>query len=624
MKRTITSVIALIIFSFSCIAENVPANVTRQAAVNFWNTYRPEKVLPISIDKPTLLTFAELPMLHIYAVDDQGFVILSAYDGVQPVLGYSFDSPASDDLNPETGYWLRWFNYQITVAKDENYSTDDARTQWNNLLTAPVPPSPVSIADVPAMLTTRWNQSSPYNKLCPWDDRYHERTVVGCVATAMAQIMKYWNHPSSGTGSHTYTHHGMGGGQSYGELSADFENSTYIWSYMPDQLGMVVGSDEEINSVALISYHCGVAVDMMYGPSSTGGSGAYSSCGSWTSACAEHAFFDYFKYSPETHFVQRLGNIWYNGGYVETHYYSDSAWMAMIDASLAEGQPMYYSGSDSTGGHAFVCDGSDLHKRYHFNWGWGGSYDGFYAINDLSPRSGGVGGNATYTFNHSQGAIFGIVPVEEHFDSVTIYDTTCRGMGKYHFHDYSFPAKDDTLTAVWCGTVYTIYLTVINSRTVYIDPNGGSGIVTEASFCPNVGLVFPECRSSRSGYNFIGWGLKRNGNDVIYQPGDTLNARNSLSIYAQWRDTNYQVGVETVDDGQVQIYPSPTRDRVNISVENSAEAEVSIIDSYGRVLINQKTIGGKAKISLRRLPAGTYTVMVMTSDEMYKQRIIKL
>lgn len=624
MKRIITSVITLILLGLNCIAGNVPASVSRQAAVNFWNSHRSEGVKPVTIDEPTLIVFSEMPMLHIYAIGNEGFVITSAYDGVQPVLAYSFNSPASDDLNPEAAYWLRTMNLQIAASAAEEYRQPEAQQQWDNLLTAPVPPTPVSINNIPALMTTRWNQGEPFNRRCPFDERYHERTVVGCVATAMAQIMKYWNHPSSGTGSHSYTHQSMSGGYSYGELSADFENSTYIWSYMPDQIGMVVGSDDEINSVSLISYHCGVAVDMMYGPSSTGGSGAYSSCGSWTNACAEHAFFDYFKYSTDAHFVQRLGYVWYNGGWVESHFYSDSAWMALLDIELEAGRPMYYSGSDSTGGHAFVCDGSDLQKRYHFNWGWGGSYDGFYAINDLSPRHGGAGGNATYTFNHDQGAIFGIYPIEETFDSLTIYDTTCRGMGKYHFHDYSFPAKDSVYTATWCGTVYTIHLTAINSRTVYIDPNGGNGSTSQESFCPTVGLVFPECNRVRSGYNFIGWGLKRNNNDVIYQPGDTLGARNSLTIYAQWRDTSYHVGIETIDNEGVSIYPSPTSDNVNISLYNNDEADVAIVDTYGRVLIQRKTLGGKVKISLSRLPAGTYTVLVTTADGLYKERIIKL
>ena len=619
MKRIITSVITLIILSLGCMAGNVSTDDSRKAAVNFWNSHRTESNKPVSLDEPVLITFADMPMLHIYAIGTEGFVITSAYDGVMPVLAYSFDSPASDDLNPEAGYWLRWLNHQIAISAAEGYRYPDAESQWTNLLTAPVPPTPVSLADIPALMTTRWNQSQPFNHLCPYDERYHERTVVGCVATAMAQIMKYWNHPSSGTGSHSYTYN------PYGTLSADFENSTYIWEYMPDQLGMVVGSDEEVYAVAQISYHCGVAVDMMYGPSSTGGSGAYSTCGSWATACAEHAFYENFKYSPTLHHLDRHGTVWYNGAWVETHYYSDSAWMALIDADLAEGRPIYHTGRDSTGGHAFVCDGSDLQHRYHFNWGWGGSYDGFYAINDLSPRHGGAGGNATYTFNHDQGAIFGVFPLEELFDSVTLYDTICRGMGvKYHFHDYVFPAKDSTIVAKWCGSVYTIHLKAISSRTAYLDPNGGTGMTIEHAFCPSEGLIFPECSSHRNGYYFIGWGMKRNGNDVIYQPGDTLRARNSLTLYAQWRDSSLMSVTEPLSKDNVKIYPSPTSDRVNVQLSNNYEADVTILDNLGRVLIRRKTVDGKAKISLSRLPAGTYTVLILTAYGMYKEQIIKL
>ena len=439
----------------------------------------------------------------------------------------------------------------------------------------------------------------------------------------MAQVMKYWNHPSSGTGSHSYVHRAMNSAPSYGELSADFGASTYIWEYMNDRYESMIPSSERSEwAVALLSYHCGVAVDMMYGPSATGGSGAYSSCGGWTSACAEHAFYEYFKYSPDLEFRQRNGSIWYQGAYRETYYYSDSAWCAMIDSELEQRHPMYYSGSDETGGHAFVLDGKDLGRRYHFNWGWAGSYDGFYHINNVAPGAGGTGGNATYTFNRSQGAIFGIVPVEEQFEHVTINDTTCSG-SPYRFHEYEFPSVNDTLQAIWLDTVYTIHLNVINQRTLHLIANGGEGSDRELSFCPHDGLVMPECPFIRPGYHFIGWGERRANCDTVYQPGDTLYWRSSKVVYAQWLDSS-RLDIVTTDELEFNVYPQPTEGTVNIVLDNDDEATVTIVDIYGRVLTQKNTIGGRLKISLERMPAGTYTVLVATRQGVFKKQIIKL
>lgn len=619
MKRIATSALALIIFGVGCMAQQVPDDVCRKAAVNFWNAHREDANKTIGVDDPTLYTFSQLPMLRVFAVGAEGFVIVAAYDGALPVVGYSFDSPASDQLNPEVAFWLRGINDDIAAAASEGRRSPQAIAEWDSLLNAPTPAGRVSLKRIPALVQTRWDQSEPYNKMCPFDSNYHQRTVVGCVATAMAQIMKYWNHPSSGTGSHSYIPHGS----NYPMQSADFGNTTYIWEYMNDRYEQMVSSSERSErAVALLSYHCGVAVNMMYGPSATGGSGAYSSCGYWTSACAENAFYEYFKYSPDLEYRQRNGNIMYNGAYVETFYYSDSAWCAMIDADLEQGRPMYYSGSDSTGGHAFVLDGSDSDRRYHFNWGWSGLYDGMYHINNVAPGAGGTGSNATHSFNHSQGAIFGIVPLEEHFDTATIYDTTCNNYSVYRFHDYEFPTVSNTLEAIWLDTVFTIHLKVLNWRSLYINPNGGGGIEDNITFCPAEGVVLPENRFVRPGFGFIGWGERRANNDTIYQPGDTLHWRMSKTIYAQWQDSSHLALVDP-GDTRVMLYPNPTDGDITLLLPDADEASVFVCDALGRVLTGRTTVRQRAKIDFSDLPAGTYTIVVATNHDVYKKQIIK-
>lgn len=628
-----------------CAAQDVPASVSRKAAVNFWNTYHTPDTKSIDQSVPQLMTANDLPMLHIYAIGDNGFVIVAAAYCVQPILAYSFNSPATEYINPEVRFWLEGYNEQIEFAIRNGQQSSEADSLWNHLLNAPIPVTPVNIISVPEMLTTHWDQGDPYNRFCPYDSVNHDRAVVGCVATAMAQIMKYWNHPSTGTGSHSFTHvNWHDESNSFGEISADFGHTTYMWDYMPNTIDNITTANRYINAVATLSFHCGVAVDMMYGISAQGGSGAYSSCGFWATACAENAFRDYFKYSPNSFYMERNTTVTRDSMAFDTvtmdsvlvHYsydsimIPDSQWAALIDTNLAHNAPIYYDGSDRTGGHAFVLDGADEQGRYHFNWGWSGHYNGFFAFNNLALGGGGTGSNATYTFNRSQGAIFGIEPLPEHFDTVTIFDTICRGQNNYVFHDYYFPATDSTYQAVWLDTVFNINLTIINIRRLFISPNGGEGSRMEIPFCPTEGVVLPECTYHRSGHIFIGWGFASCDNDTIYQPNTWMPLRSNKTIYAIWEDTTYHpdpqdtVSIELVDGGFVTLSPNPTTDIVNFSTTSAEDIQISIIDTYGRVLISEKVIAGKAKISLRRLPAGTYVVLVATADTIYKNRIIKL
>ena len=381
MKRILFGALALSFLLSGAMAQTVTVQEAQTVAVNFWNRHHPAEVSGVKASETTLLSYGEISHMYVVNVADRGFVIVAGDRCVQPVLGYSFDSRFPERMHPEVSYWLGGFDGQIAEAVEADYvPSQEVVDMWDQLLTQTAPETPVSLVVVPALLTTRWDQGSPYNQYCPYDSVDHVKTVVGCVATAMAQIMRYWRHPSCGTGSHSYIPE-QRTGMSFGTLSADFEHTTYIYDYMPNSVDANFSPAKERNAVALLSYHCGIAVDMMYGSSS----GAYSECGYWSNACATSAFSDYFKYKTSLELRKR-----YN--------YSDSVWRLMIDTNLENGRPMYYSGHDNSGGHAFVLDGADGQGRYHFNWGWGGYADGYYTVSNLAPGSGGAGGNATSTW----------------------------------------------------------------------------------------------------------------------------------------------------------------------------------------------------------------------------------
>jgi len=604
-----TLALTALLFPMNAWSAPVSETIARSVAVNFWNTYRPQDVKTVTTLQT--LSFSELQHQYVFANGEEGFVIVAADDRVRPVLGYSFDSPFPTRLHAELRFWLNGYEKQIAAVCESAATAADPR--WNTLLTGEVPPTPLTLQNVPVLCATKWNQTDPYNQMCPYDSVRNDRAVVGCVATAMAQVMKYWNHPSCGTGSHTYTHLAMDYTTSYGELSADFANTTYLWQLMPNNV-IISTSTEKARALATLSYHCGVAVEMMYGTHSMGGSGAYSSCGYWASACAEHAFYEYFKYDTTLRYRVR-------------DHFSDSAWLAMIDEDLANGRPMYYDGSDSTGGHAFVLDGSNLDTCYHFNWGWGGYGNGFYAMNNLAPGSGGAGGNATYTFNYDQGAIFGIQPVPEVFDTVEVYDTICSNYTSYSMYEYTLPVAECDTHLRHLDTIFILHLrTVLSNMVTFSSNTGGFGQTESHEYCYVDGVVMPECGFTKNGYHFIGWSLQKNGTpDTLYQAGDLVYLNANITLYARWQKDS-EVPIIMVENDVINLWPNPTTGVFFVSLDEGECAEILVIDASGRTLLREiRTLGTDevVKISISDLPDGSYTVQVRTSVGVYNRRVIK-
>lgn len=588
-------------------AQPVSEGLARHVATIFWNSHRPNDVKPATM--VTTQAISGLNHLHIIDINGEGFVIVAGDQRVRPILAYSFDSPCSKDLNPETGYWLRGYEAQIAeVAQSNATQRENILQEWGQLILATNPDEPLySLENIPAMMTTRWNQSPIYNNLCPYDSIHNARTVVGCVATAMAQIMRYWRYPAYGEGFYAYNY------RHYGEISADFGNTSYLWHIMPNVCNEFC-QESEINATATISYHCGVGVKMMYGTSAEGGSGAYSECGPWTSHCAVNAFVDYFKYDSSINFASRDG-------------IADATWLAILDNEVEGHRPVYYHGSDSTGGHAFVLDGSDISGRYHINWGWGGSYNGYYFVDTLSPGAGGTGGNATYTFNMGQGIIYNIRPAHtEVFDTVDYLDSICSNTTYVYFRDYKLLVHNvknrDTLLHHF-DTVFRYHLKVIDKKKVYLNPNNGD-VSSMYTYCPATGYTLPECSFSKTNCIFTGWCRNRDGNDVIYQPGETAWFNNSPTFYALWVDTTAAVEIDTPEDEIIAVWPTMTSEQVNIAMTDAETFTINVIDNWGRVVIQKESVGRKAKISVASLPAGTYTIQIIAKGTIYKSRIIKL
>lgn len=354
--------------------RNVPENKARTLALNFYferaSIQAAVERSAIKISGSYLVKDQGIDLFYVFNINgDKGFVLVSATDQVIPVLGYSFEGNYKQDNQPEAVQsWINGYKQQIASAISLNLPADEATsTQWKKY-TQDGFTAEKSMLSVNPLLTTNWDQGCYYNSLCPaaaGGDCNH--VWVGCVATAMAQVMKYHNYPDQGVGSHTYNH------ATYGPQSADFGSTTYNWSAMPNQVS------SPNTATATLMYHCGVSVNMNYGVS---GSGAYTQD-------VRTALVNYFSYASTTQYVQRL-------------WYSSSGWENLLVSELDSHQPVVYSGQDPNFGHCFVCDGYQGTNYFHFNWGWSGWNNGYFYVSNLNS------GNGNFTTN--QAAVVHIAP----------------------------------------------------------------------------------------------------------------------------------------------------------------------------------------------------------------------
>jgi len=305
-------------------------------------------------------------IFYIYDFEPEGFVIVAADDASVPILGYNVKGQSGlGDFPPNFTPFLEMYEQGILEIRENRLSNRKTLVEWEAIETNTIPIKR-DFDILEPLLETRWNQDDPWNQLCPAHPSGPGGHVyAGCVAVAMGQAMKYWEHPQQGTGSNSYYHF------NYGWLSADFGATTYDWDDIPNISATL--------STAELLFHLGVSVEMWYSPN---GSGANSSD-------ARDALIQYFGYNSSAQLVGKDN-------------YSNTGWINLLKDQLNALQPLYYNGYGDSAGHAFNCDGYDADDRFHFNWGWGGSQNGYFHTTLLNP-----GGS---DFSLGQGAIINLYP----------------------------------------------------------------------------------------------------------------------------------------------------------------------------------------------------------------------
>ena len=295
---------------------------------------------------------------------DGGYVIVAADDSSSPILGYSDQGEFVYENAPDG---LRFMLDElsrgiVTVVAQGSPVSNDIVSRWKNLEAYGYLQADKGLPVVEPLVQQRWDQGVPFNMYVP------SGCPTGCVATAMSQLMKYWEWPVKGTGEHSYY------APLYGQQYANFGATTYDWANMIDYYANG-SSQQEKEAVATLMYHCGVSVDMNYEPS---GSGAYS-------GDVPAAISTYFSYTNKSTFVSKGGNY--------------DEWITLLKSNIDQRIPLYYSGHSDDGGHAFICDGYDADGLFHFNFGWSGAYNSFLLID-----------GENFEYSGSQGVVVDFVP----------------------------------------------------------------------------------------------------------------------------------------------------------------------------------------------------------------------
>ncbi len=384
MKKIILLFI-IIILPFISWAEIVPIESAKKAAINF---YKSKQIIPSEENNNIYITDFHtinensIPFIYIFNMSNNGYICLAADYNAHPVLAYSFESTYdTKNIIPPFKMWLNEYKLQIKqIRKSDNINVTANKAKWIELIENKFKKN--NTKSVSPFIKSKWDQGKIFNTNCPEDTAGPGgKCVTGCVATCLGQLMYYYRFPNQGIGNFSYTH------PVYGNLSVNYSNSNYDYNAMCDV------PTKPNPAIGKLIAESGIGVSMNYGPNSSG----------MNNHSAAYVLRNYFKYPQNVQYVFRDS--------------TNVRWDSLIVAQLDQKMPLYYAGWSvpDTNGHAFVCDGYQDTTYFHFNFGWGGSYDGYFYLNNLSP-----GGN---NFNLAQELIINIYPDT----SIYSYPNYCNG-----------------------------------------------------------------------------------------------------------------------------------------------------------------------------------------------------
>lgn len=381
-------VLLMLCMSFGLLAQAAP--ITQDQARKEASSFLLNKQISNRSLKPVALSNSMLKAgnqaaFYIFNVgNNQGFVIVSGDDRINPILGYSDEGYFDEAKAPENmKNLLNEYAQQISLLDEVSHIKGAIAAAKNVVDTR---------NSIAPLITTKWDQARPYWNMCPQvqnEDGEYEPSYTGCVATAMSQIMKYYNYPAQTTQvipSYQYGYGTGNMGEYITQYTEDLPVTTFDWAHMLDSYN---GSEDQVytDAVATLMLYVGHAAHMTYALTASGTTDPY----------IPKAFNNYFDYNAQL---------------VYRSDYDQQAWEDMVYQELVAGRPMVYNGrAGSGGGHSFVCDGYEMGDYYHINWGWGGLGNGYFQLAIMNPHAAGIGASTSAEgYNIDQTAIIGITP----------------------------------------------------------------------------------------------------------------------------------------------------------------------------------------------------------------------
>ncbi|MDR2009064.1 MAG: C10 family peptidase [Bacteroidales bacterium] len=613
MKKIILITLVSILIVGSLFSQKVTKEDALRVGLNFYQHNAKELSLTKSnynVENYSTLKASTNPeAIHIFDFEEGGFVIVSGDMSFTPILGYSYEGNfMNGETNPAVESWLNDYLMQMESAYEQKISpSPEILDVWADYASNNFSQTKARGDGVMPMIKTKWNQGKYYNYYCPTHPQakpeYDGKVVTGCVATAMAQVMNYYKYPSRGKGQGQYF---------WGEtITINYENEYYNWDKeLPEKLNeSVVSQDSSLMySVAKLMFHTGVSVYMNYGPFESGSS------------------LEYAVISMRNNFRYRSG--------IELKYQSevpnDEEWRFLLRNELDLRRPVLYRGNSSTGGHAFICDGYQGSYFFHFNWGWGGSEDGFYYVGNLNPNN-----NMLYASN--QGIMLNVAPEGEagtHYKYCTgelIIPFPEGSFGDGSGYNNYFPNTD----CQWLLTVENADTAILNnydSLRIFFntfDVKAGDvltiydGNSTEAPILfkydgINETIGIPEGQSIKNST------LNTTGKNLYFSfvTTDSRNTANGWEItYAVVVKGNAPTGVDDNTLSHLTIYPNPATNNLTINgLEGKATAQV--YDIYGKLLMNINNLQD-GSVDVSSLASGIYFVKVENKNNTRTMRFIK-
>lgn len=379
MKRILLLLYGVFLCTGFLQAREINSEQARQTATRFWQSAPATRAMTPSWQlvhpdtQSGTRSGGEAPAYYIFDnTNGPGFVIVAGDDVAMPVLGYSFENEFPERSLPENlKMWLDWTRESVNKARKEGLSAESGVSQaWSATRAG---------SQVVKLETALWDQTEPYNLLCPIINGANAYT--GCTATAMAIAIRY----------HRWPEHGVGTVPSYVSPTMNVTvpevqlGHAYDWDNMPLRYDGAYSQDQA-TAVATLMRDCAVMLQSDFGPVGSSGTSAYSSD-------IPDLLINYLDYDKQTHWIYRPD-------------YPTAEWNQLMQNELNNDRVILYSGHNPSSGHAFILDGYTSDNYYSVNWGWSGYCNGYFLLTALDPDGQGAGGSDHY--NDSQTAIIGI------------------------------------------------------------------------------------------------------------------------------------------------------------------------------------------------------------------------